>query len=309
MICKIATITHSKNALDYCEKGGELIHSEGVYGSSKQINNQFKDVHALKPKIKEKSVHAIISFNPKDRALNKGEMIEIAEKYAKQHGFDKNQYAVYLHEDKKHKHLHIVANRIGYDRKVVSSSHSFAKNTEFSKNMEKEYSLVKTNRKEKGKDFVHQKEFSGIMKTMIDECLKRSKNIDELAKNLKNVYSVTMYKGRGVSFMHQEMGDKAIKLKGSEVGREYSLKGLEKQIQDIHFPKKIEATKEFADWYKDFKAENTAVKPTTTRETTSNNLDLNIDQHISSSKGNENFEDDDLIKKRKKRRNMGGMNR
>ena len=119
MICKRATISHSGNALDYCEKGGELLHANGVHGNAKEINKQFKEVQDRKPNIKHKSVHAIISLNPKDRKLNKGELIDISEKYAKEHGFDRNQYAVYLHEDKAHRHLHIVANRIGLDLSLI----------------------------------------------------------------------------------------------------------------------------------------------------------------------------------------------
>nr|XP_040582850.1 protein rlx-like [Lepeophtheirus salmonis] len=239
MICKVKTITHSSNALSYCEQGGELIHAHGVNGTAKDINKQFKRVHELKPNVKQKSIHAIVSLNPKDRELNRGELMEISERYAKQHGFDKNQYAVYLHKDKAHTHLHIVANRIGYDRTVVSSSHSYAKNTEFSMRMEKEYSLTQANRKVKGKDFVVKNEHSETLKSIIDECLKHSKNLEELSKNLKERYSVTMYKGRGVSFMYQEGNDKAIKTKGSAIGKEYSLKGLEKQIEQLHSPKQL----------------------------------------------------------------------
>jgi hypothetical protein len=306
VICKINTITHAKNALDYCEKGGELLHSNKTYGSAKEINSQFRDVHALKPKIKEKSIHAIISFNPEDRALNKGEMIDIVDKYAKKIGFDNNQYAVYLHEDKAHTHLHIVANRIGYDRKLVSASYSHMKSLDFSTEMEKEYSLLKTKRPTKGKDFIRDNKHNETLKLAIDECLKKSKNLDELGKNLKEQYSVTMHKGRGVSFMYQEGSNTAVKTKGSAIGREYSLKGLEKQIEELHNPKTIDLGKDFTDWYKDFKSEKT-VKPAPTKAPPSKGLDINIDQNISSAYGKENFEDDDYIKKKKKGRNRGGM--
>lgn len=302
MICKIATITHTKNSLDYCEKGGELIHANGVSGNSKEINKQFKEVQTLKENIKHKSLHAIISFNPEDRELNKGELMEISEKYAEKHGFDKNQYAVYLHQDKAHKHLHIVANRIGYDRKVVSSSHSYAKNTEFSKSMEIEYELIKTNRKEKGKDFKPQKEFAQTMKIMIDNCLKNSKSMNELSNNLKDQYCVTMYKGRGVSFMYQEKNEKARSVKGSEVGRAYSLKGLEKQIENIHFPKKFEASDRLKKLANDLNKEVADMKKPNTTPT--KDTGLSASNNISSALGNENFEDDEPIK-RKKKRNKG----
>lgn len=241
MICKIATITHSSNALDYCEKGGELIHANGVYGNAKDINSQFKEVQALKPNIKHKSVHAIISFNPRDKDLSKGDMMEISELYAKQHGFNKNQYAVYLHQDKEHTHLHIVANRIGLDRTVISSSHSYPKNTEFSKTMEQKYDLIKTNRKTKGKDFVSDKSFAKTIKSILDETLIISKSLKELEKHLKS-HNITMYKGRGVAFVYL-----GTKVKGSEIGRKYSLKGLEKQIQNIHYPTKHKASSSFID--------------------------------------------------------------
>ncbi len=229
MICKIATISHSSEALDYCEQGGELIHANGVSGNSKEINKQFKQVHALKPNIKHKSLHAIISFNPEDRKLNKGELMDISEKYAKKHNFDKNQYAVYLHEDKSHLHLHIVGNRIGTDRKVHKSSHSYAKNTEFSMETEKEYSLIKANRKEKGKNFIPNKSISKSLKSIIDQRLKNSKSIEELSEKLKKD-GVLLQKGRGVSFLYKENDKKPIKIKGSEIGKGYSLKGLENQI-------------------------------------------------------------------------------
>lgn len=62
--------------------------------------------------------------------------------YAKSHGFDENQYAVYLHDEKEHLHLHIVVNRIGIYLKACSSSNSYYKNKDFAKEMEIKYHLT-----------------------------------------------------------------------------------------------------------------------------------------------------------------------
>lgn len=241
MICKVATISHTKNALDYCEKGGELVHSNYVFGSAKDINKDMLELQNRNTRTEKKGLHAIISFNPQDDLTDYThiEYSEIAEKYAEKHGFSENQYAVYLHQDKAHTHLHIVANRIGYDNKCVSSSHSYAKNREFSREMEQEYNLIRTNRKKgskeiqtdfsyyPGADFISEDKRLLKVKELIDRQIPQCKNIKELEVKLLN-FGIKTYKGRGISFVDSA----GAKFKGSQLGREYSIKGLEKQISN-----------------------------------------------------------------------------
>ncbi len=56
--------------------------------------------------------HCSLSLSPDDRKLSDEEFAEIADKFIKKMGLDKNQYAVYRHTDCSHSHIHIVANRI-----------------------------------------------------------------------------------------------------------------------------------------------------------------------------------------------------
>lgn len=229
MICKMAIIAeqHTLNSLEYAERGGEQLYTNNVFGSPKEIFNDFKLIQDLNDRAKNKSIHAILSFNPNDdmQRLTKQDLIDIANKYLEKHGFDDNQSAVYLHNDKAHIHLHIVANRIKMDGICVSSSNNYFKNLDFAKEMENQYQLIKTNRKEKGVDFVKDSQRANQIKAKIDKALLKSTTMDEFCKHMKNM-NVLVLRGRGIAFVDGS----GAKFKGSEIGREYSIMGIEKQL-------------------------------------------------------------------------------
>lgn len=229
MICKMAIIAeqHTLNSLEYAERGGEQLYTNNVFGSPKEIFNDFKLIQDLNDRAKNKSIHAILSFNPNDdmQRLTKQDLIDIANKYLEKHGFDDNQAAVYLHNDKAHLHLHIVANRIKMNGICVSSSNNYFKNLEFAKEMENHYQLIKTNRKEKGVDFVKDSQRANQIKAKIDKALLKSTTMEEFCKHMKNM-NVLVLRGRGIAFVDGS----GAKFKGSEIGREYSLMGIEKQF-------------------------------------------------------------------------------
>lgn len=305
MICKIKTINYTKNALEYCEKGGELIHSNFVFGTSKEINRDMLELQERNKRTEKKGIHAILSFNPDDNldSFTQQDYIELSEKYAKKHGFEDNQYAVYLHNDKSHIHLHIVANRIGFDNKSVSSSQSFPKNTEFSMETEIEYNLIRTNRKLSKKEVLENSisypefESSNIrldyIKKQIDKEVLNSNSIDDLKEQLKK-YNIKTYIGRGVTFV-DGMG---AKFKGSQIGREYSLQGLTKQINsktsiEIIKNDNIEFSNDLLEEQKnnDMNSSTLNIEP--------NNLDLpNV---LPLGKLSKNEDDEDMPKKRKRK--------
>ena len=71
------------------------------------------------------SVHTSISFAYEDNVSNEL-MREIAREYVNRIGLKGHQYLVVKHNDSKHQHLHIVANRVGYDGSITS--HKWCKN-------------------------------------------------------------------------------------------------------------------------------------------------------------------------------------
>lgn len=229
MICKMAIIAeqHTLNSLEYAERGGEQLYTNNVFGSPKEIFNDFKLIQDLNDRAKNKSIHAILAFNPNDdvQKLSKQDLIDISNKYLKKHGFEDNQSAIYLHTEKEHLHLHIISNRITNDGLCVSSSNNYFKNLEFAKEMENQYQLIKTNRKEKGIDFVKDSQRANQIKAKIDKALLNSTTMDEFCKHMKNM-NVLVLRGRGIAFVDGS----GAKFKGSELGREYSLMGIEKLL-------------------------------------------------------------------------------
>jgi len=238
MICVTANISHGSNALTYAERGGELIHANGVWGDATEIFEDFKRLQDRNDRAEYKSSHSIISFNPKDdmSKLTNQDLIDISEKYAKAQGFDQNQYAVYLHLEKQHTHLHIVSNRITNQAKCISSSNSYYKNKDFAHAMEKEYSLVPTNRivrdtenkkdfKEIAKEFKPDNSHAKSIKQVLDICIADSSSMRQFVKKVEQ-YKIKVHQGRGIAFTDKS----GASVKGSQISREYSLKGIEKQI-------------------------------------------------------------------------------
>ncbi len=63
-------------------------------------------------------------------------LMEMSEGCAKEMGFQNNQWVAVLHHDTNHPHLHIVANRIGFDGRTVSDSNSYKRIALFCRKME-----------------------------------------------------------------------------------------------------------------------------------------------------------------------------
>jgi hypothetical protein len=56
-------------------------------------------------------------------------------------GFQDNQYVAISHGDTQHEHLHIVANRIGFDGKTANDSNSYKRMANFCRQVKKSYQL------------------------------------------------------------------------------------------------------------------------------------------------------------------------
>ena len=56
-------------------------------------------------------------------------------------GFENNQYVAIFHKDTEHPHIHIVANRVGYDGKTVSDSNNYQKIARLCRKLELKHEL------------------------------------------------------------------------------------------------------------------------------------------------------------------------
>ena len=153
----------------------------------------------------------------------------MSEACAREFGFDNNQYVTIHHKDTGHQHIHIIANRIGFDKRTVSDSNNFKRMANFCRKMELTYGLkqVLNPKRFLSKEqrsiprFDNRKE---QLKESIKQALNNSKSYPEFEQKMKDK-GYQIIKGRGISFMDE----KKLKVKGSELN--YSLQTIEQILK------------------------------------------------------------------------------
>jgi hypothetical protein len=119
MIGKGKSIAHTSIAVDYArlkENATELdrFHLAGETGPD--IEREFRMCQDLNQKCEKNTLQFIISPTVEDgKKLTQSDFREIYRDFIKRMGLEKNQSIAFLHRDKEHAHIHIYANRIGFD--------------------------------------------------------------------------------------------------------------------------------------------------------------------------------------------------
>jgi DNA-binding transcriptional MerR regulator len=203
----------------------EILLFNQCYGNQKELIQQFNDVRQLNSKLAKPVLHITLSLIPGEQ-LPKEKLVEMCQDCAKDMGFENNQYVAIHHKDTSHQHLHIVANRIGFDKRTVSDSNNFQKIANYCRRMELKFNLtpVLSPRKflrKKQRQIPRQDTRKEQLKNNIQKTLQQVDNYPQFGQVMKALgYEVV--KARGISFID----DKKVKIKGSEVG--FSLMKIEK---------------------------------------------------------------------------------
>jgi hypothetical protein len=244
MIGKIATGKSFRGCLGYLHEGrlqeseelqleemakkqAEVIHYNKCFGNKKQVVKQLVAVSKLNPKLAKPVFHASLSFAYADAAmLTKHQKADIAIAMAEKFGFGQNQFVVITHADTTHEHIHIVANRVGYDGKTANDSNSYKRMAEFCREIEKAYKLtpvLSPNRFLKLEERISKTKRIDSRKELLAETLEwaigKSKTVEQVKTRMeKQGYQVEL--GRGIAFTDEQK----VRFKGSEVG--YSLANI-----------------------------------------------------------------------------------
>jgi len=244
MIGKISTGKSFRGCLNYLHEGrlqqskalqeieqdkkqAQVICYNQCFGNKKELIQQFNEVRYLNPKLSKPVLHASLSFAHSDQLTNQ-DKIDIGKQMAKDFGFENNQYVVIEHADRQHQHLHIVANRVGYDAKTVSDSNNYKRMANFCRTMERKHQLeqVLSPRKFLSKEeriLPRQDIRKEALKEAIAKFLKQSTTMKEFQNKITaKGYEVKL--GRGIAFTDAQ----AVRFKGSQVG--YPLLKIEKQL-------------------------------------------------------------------------------
>lgn len=224
------------------KKQVEVIAYNQCFGNRLELIREFVEVSKLNPNVSKPVFHISISFAHSDSGrLGLQDKADMAEKLANEFGFQSNQYVVITHRDTGHEHLHIVANRIGYDGRTASDSNSYKRIAEYCRKMELEYKLTEVlspnkflkpeQRVSPGQRFDQRKE---LLKKHLSQAIKECKDVQQVKKYMeKQGYDVEL--GRGIAFTDPQH----VRFKGSQIG--YALLDIEKKLKhELHLKQQEE---------------------------------------------------------------------
>ena len=240
MIGKIVTGKSFGGAVEYVlrKEKARLLDSDGVDTESiRSIIDDFNFQRKARREIAKVVGHISLSFHRDDApTLTDGRMRELAAAYMECMGIADTQYIVARHNDTEHPHLHIIYNRVKYDRTLVSDKNERRRNVKVCKQLKRRYGLTFSNGRQDikierlhGADKVRQEVFDAITRI-----LPKCDRIADLSAKLKR-------QGIGVQFIHRGNDPKkavqgvtftkdGLTFKGSQVDRKFSYAGLSKMI-------------------------------------------------------------------------------
>lgn len=216
--------------------GSELLIAEGVRDYDfKLMAVDFQTQQQVRPEKKQACFHSILSFYPGEKPSDEL-MKEISLKYLKELGIVNTQYAVTKHTDKAHLHLHIVANMVNNEGMAISDSWIGLKGKKIAQRLTKEYQLIpaiQKNMQLANLEALSQSEANKYKIYMaISDNLPHCLTLEDLEIRLLNLGIATQYKYKGQTKEKQGVSFKLenVSFKGSQVDREFSIKGLEKTL-------------------------------------------------------------------------------
>jgi len=226
------------------KENAELLLKSGVCGEDPNyIVKQFIAIADEKRNVSKPVWHTSISFAYDDEVANET-MIDIAKDYLNELGFDlnQNQFIVVKHNDTDHDHFHILANRVGYDGKVVNDYYCKNRTARACDKLELKYNLTIAREQEKktynDKIPVKEKYKKEISESLHDALFQKkvgsfSELTDVLSKNNIEMLLHKQSTGRvyGISFQIEKW-----KFKGSSINKKFSLKKIEATLENNRSP-------------------------------------------------------------------------
>ena len=127
-------------AYDLAPEKGELLDTNMAGETPRELAAEFGAIRALRPGLGKAVLHVSLTTAPGEQ-LSDDQWREIGQRYLEGMGFSEHQYVLTRHTDTEHDHIHLVANRIGYDGQVVSDSHDYPRQEQLMREIEREYGL------------------------------------------------------------------------------------------------------------------------------------------------------------------------
>ncbi|RZJ93917.1 MAG: hypothetical protein EOO60_04175, partial [Hymenobacter sp.] len=225
------------------DKQAEILASSGVSTeSAAEMISDFNLGKAVNPELGYPVWHTSLSFNPDDVArLDSDKMRTIAEGYLQKMGLDNTQYVIVRHHDQPdNQHLHIIANRVGYDGKTIDDGRNFYRSKLALQELIAEHELTPI--KGQRPELQHPERLRGTdlsrheMLIIVNQAVAAETQRPHLLTALRAA-------GIGVEERFDKVGKATgisfekdgYKFKGSELGRHLSSAGIDKQLASNEF--------------------------------------------------------------------------
>ncbi|HEY9256511.1 relaxase/mobilization nuclease domain-containing protein [Chitinophaga sp.] len=213
-----------KDNLQHKDRAEVLFYNK-CFGNKNELAKDFKDVAKLSKRVEKPVLHLSLRLAPGE-SLSNDKLMEIGRECAKEFGIADNQYICVLHKDTNEQHIHIAANRVGFNGKVASDSSSYKRMAALCRRLEKQYKLQEVLSPRaflspKDRLLPRQDLRKEKLKTDIRQTLEKVGSYSEFEQGMRTL-GYKLIKGRGISIID----DKKVKTKGSEVG--FSLAKIER---------------------------------------------------------------------------------
>jgi len=128
------------------DKGAEVLAAHGVRtDSAAHMAADFDMVRAMRPGLGKAVLHVALAFPVEEKEKVTNEVMgRIAHDYLKGLKIDpeNTQWAVVRHQDKTHPHMHLVVNRVDLDGQTVSDQFVRSRSVDVCKSIEQQYGLI-----------------------------------------------------------------------------------------------------------------------------------------------------------------------
>ncbi len=245
MIGKGHAISRTKVSISYGwnqEKEAEVVLKEHLAGDTPaEITEEFKIIQSQNQRCHNNTLSFIISPTIEDGKNQTPEDLgEIARKFLKELNLQNHQSIGFVHRDKAHTHIHIYANRIGFDGKAYNDSFIGKRSQIAADNVAKELGLkrVRDVQLEKAQEL---KGLRQEIKNINDRVLQsKPKSLDDYMKKMeahKVKVIPTINKSNQLQGFRVEY--KGVNLKASEVDRSMSGNRLIAEISQNRSPTRL----------------------------------------------------------------------
>jgi len=238
MIGKGKAISHTKASIEYGwnqEKDADIVFKQNLAGENPlEITEEFKIIQSQNVVCERNTLSFVLSPTVEDgQKLDTNGLAKITEAFIKDLKLENHQAIAFVHNDKKHKHIHLYVNRIDFNGKAFNDSFIGKKSQKAAERVAIKLKL-KTVKQVQELKLTKLKSIRNEMKQKHDYCLESFKPmsfqdyVDKMKKLDIKVVPVINKSNQLQGFRYKY---KNVNLKGSEIHRNLSINKVAPKLQ------------------------------------------------------------------------------